>query len=144
MDKNEGKDQVNEGLDPPQEQDGNRKEGKDHTNGGSTTDTNIDVDKFEDPPQEQDGNKKEGKDHTNEALESESNVRDNSPSISTLDPAVMVPSSGLQSARESGESKDTEAPDNKEPCGLVLLFPSLRCWEVIMIIENLKIPNLYW
>ncbi|KAL0389353.1 UNVERIFIED_CONTAM: Chromatin structure-remodeling complex protein SYD [Sesamum calycinum] len=105
----------NEGKD--QEQDGNRKEGKDHTNGGSTTDTNIDVDKFEDPPQEQDGNKKEGKDHTNEALESESNVRDNSPSISTLDPAVMVPSSGLQSARESGESKDTEAPDNKDPCG---------------------------
>ncbi|KAL0435435.1 UNVERIFIED_CONTAM: Chromatin structure-remodeling complex protein SYD [Sesamum radiatum] len=116
--KHEVKDQVNEGSDPLQEQDGNGKEGQDHANGGSATDTNIDVDKFEDPPQEQDGNKKEGKDHANEALESESNFRGNSPSISTLDPAaLMVPSSGLQSAREIGESKDKEAPDNKEPCG---------------------------
>ncbi|XP_020550492.1 chromatin structure-remodeling complex protein SYD [Sesamum indicum] len=120
--KNEGKNQVNEGSDPPQEQGGNRKEVKDHANGGSATDTNIDVDKFEDPPQEQDENKKEGKDHANEALESESNFCDNSPSISTLDPAVttlrsLVSSSGLQSARESGESKEKEAPDDKDPCG---------------------------
>ncbi|KAK4419537.1 Chromatin structure-remodeling complex protein SYD [Sesamum alatum] len=129
--KKEGKDQRNEASttdtligqdkfgDPPQEQDGNGKEGKDHVNGGSPTDTNIGVDKFEDPPQEQDGNKKEGKDHANEVLESKSSFCDNLPSISTLDPALssLVPSSGLQSAKESGESKDKEAPDNKDFCG---------------------------